>query len=261
MSVVNENRIAVVIEDDADIRGLLDIVLSQSGFDVHSTDSGVTGIELVKSHEPDLVTLDIGLPDIDGFETARRIRTISDAHILMLTARTDEIDTVLGLESGADEYVTKPFRPRELRARVDAIMRRRAHFPSPLNLEVPMSATAAEETPAASSDTPARTLNGLVLNVETFSVHVEGEIRSVTPTEFVLLDALLSARGRIRTKADLVRRLRDEDRDAGTYVSTADERSVEVHVGNLRRKLGDSVVEPRWIETVRGVGYRSVASR
>jgi DNA-binding response OmpR family regulator len=99
------------------------------------------------------------------------------------------------------------------------------------------------------------------MNVATYSVHVDGEAKVVTPTEFTLLESLLGAKGHIRTKTDLVRRLRNEDSDAGTYVSASDERSVEVHVGNLRRKLGDSAQEPRWIETVRGVGYRAVARR
>ena len=261
--MVTERRIAVVVEDDADIRGLLEVVLQQSGFDVHSTDSGVAGVELVDSHCPDLVTLDIGLADIDGFETARRIRSVSDAHILMLTARSDEIDTVVGLESGADEYVTKPFRPRELRARVDAIMRRRTTFSG-----IAHGATPDETLPAAqgqaqvvTDEAHLRSLNGLVMNVATYSVHVDGKARTVTPTEFTLLESLLGAKGHIRTKTELVRRLRNEDFDAGTYVSASDERSVEVHVGNLRRKLGDSVHEPRWIETVRGVGYRAVTRR
>lgn len=261
VDVVDKPRTAVVVEDDADIRGLLAVVLQQSGFDVYSTESGVSGVEMVGFHDPDLVTLDIGLPDIDGFETARRIRAISDAHILMLTARADEIDTVLGLESGADEYVTKPFRPRELRARVDAIMRRRTNQQG-----TQQTASLVENPPEAEVEAPSdvahlRTLNGLVLNVATYSVHVDGESVSVTPTEFTLLDLLLGARGHIRTKTELVRRLRNEDSDAGTFVSSADERSVEVHVGNLRRKLGDSAQEPRWIETVRGVGYRSVVRR
>lgn len=254
-------RTAVVVEDDADIRGLLEVVLQQSGFDVHSTDSGVSGVEMVGFHEPDLVTLDIGLPDIDGFETARRIRMISDAHILMLTARADEIDTVLGLESGADEYVTKPFRPRELRARVDAIMRRRTAHQATHQDTGPVEMSSGEGAGPEADSELVRTLNGLVMNVSTYSVQVDGENLSVTPTEFTLLDLLLGAKGHIRTKADLVRRLRNEDSDAGTFVSAADERSVEVHVGNLRRKLGDSVHEPRWIETVRGVGYRAVIGR
>lgn len=259
--MVTKPRTAVVVEDDADIRGLLEVVLQQSGFDVHSTDSGVSGVEMVEFHDPDLVTLDIGLPDIDGFETARRIRTISDAHILMLTARADEIDTVLGLESGADEYVTKPFRPRELRARVDAIMRRRTALPTVHQGTGPVENPSGAETGAPDDTDHVRTLNGLEMNVATYSVHVGGDTVNLTPTEFTLLDLLLGARGHIRTKSELVRRLRDEDSDAGTFVSAADERSVEVHVGNLRRKLGDSVQEPRWIETVRGVGYRSVARR
>ncbi|GAA1867421.1 response regulator transcription factor [Paeniglutamicibacter psychrophenolicus] len=261
--MLTERRIAVVVEDDADIRGLLEVVLQQSGFDVHSTDSGVAGVELVESHHPDLVTLDIGLPDIDGFETARRIRSVSDAHILMLTARSDEIDTVLGLESGADEYVTKPFRPRELRARVDAIMRRRTSLGGTANGATPGESrpAALAQDEAATDEAHLRSLNGLVVNVATYSVHVDGEAKVVTPTEFTLLESLLGAKGHIRTKTDLVRRLRNEDSDAGTYVSASDERSVEVHVGNLRRKLGDSAQEPRWIETVRGVGYRAVARR
>lgn len=262
-----ERRIAVVVEDDADIRGLLEVVLQQSGFDVLSTDSGVAGVKMAEKHRPDLVTLDIGLPDIDGFETARRIRRVSDAHILMLTARSDEIDTVLGLESGADEYVTKPFRPRELRARVDAIMRRRASIEgvqrgdSPTEGQPAVQAVDDSVTEVASDTAHLRALNGLVVDVAMYSVHVDGQPTIVTPTEFTLLEALVGARGHIRTKTDLVRRLRDEELDAGTYVSAADERSVEVHVGNLRRKLGDSVQKPRWIETVRGVGYRTVAKR
>lgn len=259
---MSDRRVAVVVEDDEDIRGLLEVVLQQSGFDVHSTASGTHGVGLVESHLPDLVTLDLGLPDIDGFETARRIRTISDAHIVMLTARADELDTILGLEAGADEYMTKPFRPRELRARVDAIMRRRGSH-----------SQAAPEAPAGVAETQptvrsgheeggfVRSLNGLVLNPSAYTVEVDGDVKNITPTEFVLLDQLLASNGHIRTKTELVRRLRDEDSDSGTFVSAADERSIEVHLGNLRRKLGDSSQDPRWIETVRGVGYRAAARR
>ena len=259
---MSDQRVAVVVEDDDDIRGLLEVVLQQSGFDVHSTHSGVKGVALVESRRPDLVTLDLGLPDIDGFETARRIRTISDAHIVMLTARSDEIDTILGLEAGADEYVTKPFKPRELRARVDAIMRRRNSQPTATNNSPVVRVEAGpDEQPAQVEQDFVRSLNGLVLNQSTYTVEVDGEVKNITPTEFTLLDVLLGSKGHIRTKTELVRRLRDEESDSGTYVSSADERSVEVHLGNLRRKLGDSTQDPRWIETVRGVGYRSAAKR
>lgn len=266
--VVQERRVAVVVEDDEDIRGLLEAVLSQSGFVVHATALGMDGVELVKGRAPDLVTLDLGLPDIDGFEVARRIRHMSDAHIVMLTARTDEIDTVLGLETGADDFLTKPFSPRELRARVEAIMRRRARHQVPggsrATTGAPASPTTGEPLSARQSASPGLQepptsvgLNGLVLDSAAYYIEVEGAEIAVTPTEFTLLQAILVGGRTIRTKTSLVRRLRDEDADAGTFVSEADERSVEVHIGNLRRKLSDNAKAPRWIETVRGVGYRA----
>lgn len=261
---VEERRVAVVIEDDEDIRGLLEAVLQQSGFSVHCAAGGSDGVDVVRRNQPELVTLDLGLPDIDGFEVARRIRGVSDAHVLMLTARAEEIDMVLGLESGADDYMTKPFRPRELRARVEAMMRRRsgtlkreapAETPAPSALaNVPADANAAGAGPVWA-------LNGLVLSIPAHSVSVDGADIALTPTEFMLLELLLAGGRRVRTKADLVRRLRDEDPESGTFVSTADGRAVEVHLGNLRRKVGDSAQEPRWIETVRGVGYRSAPVR
>ncbi|WP_372696955.1 response regulator transcription factor [Arthrobacter sp. JSM 101049] len=261
---MRERRVAVVVDDDEDVRGLLAAVLVQSGFDVHEAGSGSAGVQLVGETDPDVVTLDLGLPDIDGFEAARRIRCTSDAHIVMVTARTDEINTVLGLESGADAYLTKPFRPRELRARVDAIMRRRADrqpstasAPADRNLR---GAVVENEAPRTVSAPVAAggggrgrlELNGLVL---------DGAEVQLTPTEFFLLQSILAGKRTVRTKSSLARRLRHEDADAGTVVSSADERSIAVHVGNLRRKLGDNPKAPRWIETVRGVGYRSAPAR
>ncbi|MFJ6652588.1 response regulator transcription factor [Microbacterium sp. NPDC091313] len=114
--------VAVVIEDDADIRALIAAVLDGSGFVVHTATGGLDGIELVRTHTPAITTLDVSMPGIDGFETARRIRTFSDTRILMITARADEEHVRLGRESGADDYVLKPFRPRELRARVDGLL-------------------------------------------------------------------------------------------------------------------------------------------
>ncbi|MEE1620504.1 response regulator transcription factor [Zafaria sp. Z1313] len=275
---MDERRVAVVVEDDEDIRGLLEAVLQSSGFEVHPASTGLEGVELAAAQSPDLVTLDLGLPDIDGFEVARRIRRGSDAHIVMLTARTDEIDTVLGLEMGADDYLTKPFSPRELRARVDAIMRRRTAAAD--DAPVPTSTVATEGSVATASAAPsaapvapvvgasvdvaegsALQLNGLVLQPALYRVDREGTEVQLTPTEFLLLQTILE-RGRVvSSKADLVRRLRDEDHDAGTFVSGSDERSIEVHLGNLRRKLGDDAREPRWVETVRGIGYRAALPR
>src|SRR5690606_17026509 len=119
-----DRRIAVVVEDDADIRGLMVALLGQSGFEVHAAATGTAGVEAVREHAPVIVTVDLGLPDIDGYEVTRQVRQFSDAYVVMLTARTEEIDTLLGLDAGADDYMTKPFRPRELRARIEAMMRR-----------------------------------------------------------------------------------------------------------------------------------------
>ncbi len=115
-------HVAVIIEDDADIRSLIATVLEQSGFDVHSASAGLEGIELVRQYAPAVTTLDVSMPGIDGFETARRIRTFSDTRILMVTARADAEHARRGREAGADDYITKPFRPRDLRARVEAAL-------------------------------------------------------------------------------------------------------------------------------------------
>ncbi|MFP5311421.1 MAG: response regulator transcription factor, partial [Actinomycetes bacterium] len=126
---MSEARVGLVIEDDHDIRELVRTVLTQAGFEVAVASGGAEGVLMAKELNPDVITLDLGLPDIDGFEVSRQIREFSDAYIVMLTARTDELDTLIGLESGADDYLTKPFRPRELRARVAAMMRRPRSVP------------------------------------------------------------------------------------------------------------------------------------
>ncbi|WP_336711473.1 response regulator transcription factor [Arthrobacter sp. USHLN218] len=271
-------RVAVIIEDDGDIRELIRAVLTQAGFEVYAAASGVEGVSTVRESNPTVVTLDLGLPDIDGFETARQIRQFSDAYIIMLTARAEELDTLLGLESGADDYITKPFRPRELRARITAMLRR------PRNGQVPVVAEETEafdrepdlepatpSVPASSSpeSAPRQSVvaapveedsaychNGLVLNHRTRTTEVDGAPIELTRTEFDLLHALLESGRVVRSKADLVRRLRYEEYDTGSFISDADERAIEVHVGNLRRKLGDDSRSPKYLETVRGVGYR-----
>jgi DNA-binding response OmpR family regulator len=252
---MSDARVGLVIEDDHDIRELVRTVLTQAGFDVTVASSGAEGVLVAKNINPDVITLDLGLPDIDGFEVSRQIREFSDAYIVMLTARTEELDTLIGLESGADDYLTKPFRPRELRARIAAMMRRPRSAPEP--------ADAPAEAPAESNGHPERgnfSHNGLELSYASRTVLVDGREMNLTRTEFELLHALLEAGRTVRTKSDLVRRLRDEDYDVGSYISEADERSVEVHMGNLRKKLGDSPQQPRWLQTVRGVGYRLAPS-
>ncbi|MGO4490767.1 response regulator transcription factor [Arthrobacter sp. 2YAF22_2] len=253
---MSDMGVAVVVEDDADVRNLVEAVLRQSGFEVHSASEGREGVDVVRQREANVVTLDVGLPDIDGYEVLRRIRQFSDAYIVMLTARTDELDTLTALHTGADDFLTKPFRPRELRARVAAMMRRPRHEGQ--RAGNPAAAQPAGVAPA--SDNVLRH-NGLALNPDSRSVTVDGGPLALTRSEFELLHALLLGAGAVKSKAELVRVVRGEYYRADAYISESDERAVEVHIGNLRRKLREDPVQPRWLQTVRGVGYRLAPAR
>jgi len=300
-------RFAVVIEDDDDIRHLLETVLGQAGFEVTARTNGYDGVEAVRAVNPIVVTLDVNMPGMDGFETAKRIRTFSQAYIVMLTALGEEIDTLQGLEAGADDYITKPFRPRELRARIEAMLRRpraiapdeesaaapptgrRAEppiytavsppagpaFPPPgypppgyqapgaPQAEAPGGAHAAPPQPGAPHvGVPGERLEhlGLVVDLGTRVTVVEGQEIPLTRSEFDLLAALMQSGRRVRTKADLAILLRNESYVTSNFVSDADKRGIEVHMGNLRKKIGENSLTPRWIETVRGVGYRLTGS-
>lgn len=251
---VEEARVAVVIEDEEDIRSLLSTILSQAGFEVHGAADGHDGIELIRLHQPLVTTLDVNMPGMDGFETAKRIRAISATYIVMLSARTEEIDALQGLEAGADDYVAKPFRPRELRARIDAMLRRpRHHIAGPAE-------TASEVSAAVAASDGWLEHQGVRLNPEMRIVTVDGADLDLTRSEFDILADLLAAGRRVRGKSDLALMLRGEQYTGVEYVSDSDARAIEVHVANLRRKLGESPASPRWIETVRGVGYRLTAS-
>ncbi|RPF21580.1 response regulator transcription factor [Myceligenerans xiligouense] len=237
--------VAVVVEDDDDIRALIEFTLRQAGFTVHPATTGAQGVALVKAHGPAVTTVDISLPDIDGFEVVRRLRIFSDTVVVMLTGRAGEPDTLMGLEAGADEYVAKPFRPRELRARVDALLRRAGR----LATQAPAPERPATPTPGASDG---------VLEVDNArrTVRLHGELVQLTRTEFDVLAALHGAHGRTVAKGDLATLLWPDQYRYGGRVTEADHRTVEVHVANVRRKLGDSPTSPRFIHTVRGLGYR-----
>jgi DNA-binding response OmpR family regulator len=236
--------VAVVVEDDDDIRALIEFTLRQAGFTVHPATTGAQGVALVKAHDPIVTTVDVSLPDIDGFEVVRRLRTFSDTVVVMLTGRDGEPDTLMGLEVGADEYVSKPFRPRELRARVDALLRRAGL--------VATSGTPAQ--PAAPA--PGAAAGDLEVDTARRTVRLGGELVQLTRTEFDLLAALHGAHGRTVAKGDLAALLWPDQHRYGGQVTAADHRTVEVHVANVRRKLGDSPTSPRFIHTVRGLGYR-----
>jgi len=243
---VVDPHLAVVIEDDPDIRALISEVLIQGGFSVRSASTGADGIALVREADPVVTTLDVSMPGMDGFETARRLREISATYLVMISARSEEIDVLQGLQAGADDYIVKPFRPRELRARIEAMLRRPRIHAGVAAAPAPVHAPPAED--------PWLEHAGLRLQAEQRTVMVEGESLDLTRSEFDLLCELMGSGRRVLSKQQLSLAIRGERHS--DYVSEHDLRAVEVHMANLRRKLGESATEPRWIETVRGVGYR-----
>ena len=343
---------AVIIEDDPDVRDLIDLVLSQSGFRTVLAEDGLEGVDAVRRHNPLITTLDVNMPGMDGFAVAKRLREFSNTYLIFITALGDEIDVVTGFEAGADDYLVKPFRPRELRARADSMLRRprgrtdvgatapaappappveeswatraarefaddaprggahaaRPAEPAPPAYQPPVQQQPApvqpppvqqqpppvQQQPAPVQQEPAPQqpaqqtylqavpgqpvppvaagpggpapdgawirFNGLALNNETRIVTVDGGSVDLTRTEFDLLASLLSTGRRVRSKADLVLTMRGQQYVTSYFVNEADKRSVEVHVANLRRKIGDDSTNPKFIETVRGVGYRLAES-
>lgn len=220
----------LVVDDEIPLTGVVSSYLMREGFDVSVSHSGPGAVESARELAPVLILLDIMLPGFDGIEACRRIRQFSDAYIIMLTARDEEVDKVLGLSMGADDYLVKPFSPRELIARVRAMLRR-------------PRVSSTEDLSAAQIE-----VGGLCLDAEARTLHVDGSLIEVTRTEFDLLAVMAS-----RPRAALTRRqLIDAVWGPGWF---GDEHVVDVHIGHLRMKLGDDASEPRFIRTVRGVGY------
>ncbi len=249
--------VAVVIEDDETIRDLITAILEKIGLEVIAASNAADGIEAIHERKPAIVTLDVNLPGIDGFEAAQRIRAISRAYVVMITARDEEIDTLQGLGAGADAYVVKPFRPCELRARVEAMLRRSSVLSEP-HPKTMASATA--PNPPRRHGQRWLTHNGLRLEPESRLVELDGVDIDLTQSEFDLLCEFMESGRRVRDKSDLALLLRNRGYITNDYVSDADRRSVEVHISNLRRKLDERSAHPRIIETVRGIGYRLTAS-
>jgi DNA-binding response OmpR family regulator len=221
----------LVVEDEASIASFVSLYLKNAGYRVQTVGTGQEALDLLGHDRPDLIVLDLMLPDVDGIEVCRRIRRGSDIPILMLTARDEDVDKIIGLEVGADDYLTKPFNPRELVARVKSILRR----------SVPERREPQE-----------RTLKHGQLEIDAGrrEVHVDGKEVQLAPKEFDLLWELLDHRGLVLTRDQLLERV-------WGYTFAGDTRTVDVHVRQLRRKLGEA--SP--IVTVWGVGYKVAPAR
>ena len=218
----------LVVDDEPKIVQLARDYLEHAGFGVVTARDGREALQAVRQHHPDLVVLDLGLPELDGLDVTRTLRRDSNLPIVMLTARDDELDKLLGLELGADDYLTKPFSPRELVARVRAVLRR--------------SEIAPEKTDVVRA-------GDVVLDVPRMRTEVAGRTVELTPTEFQLLATLARRPGRIFTRGQLL----DEVRGV-TFESY--ERAIDTHIKNLRRKIEPDPRQPRYLLTVYGVGYR-----
>ena len=227
-------RTILVIEDEQNINDILTFSLAKEGYKTLSALDGITGLEMALSQNPDLILLDVMLPGLDGWEVCKKIRESSQVPIIMLTAREDEIDKILGLELGADDYITKPYSMRELAARVKANLRRSVAVPP-----VPETKTESQDT-IISGD--------LTINVERYEVSKNGEIIDITLREFELLRFLAMQPDKIFSREKLLE-------NVWGYEYYGDVRTVDVTVRRLREKIEDDPSMPKYIITKRGVGY------
>lgn len=232
----------LVVEDEQHIRDVLVTCLRADGFRVHTANDGLSAIDEARAVHPDLVILDLMLPGIDGLEVCRRIQQERDVYVLMLTARADEIDRIVGLSIGADDYLAKPFSPRELLVRAKALLRRSR----PLGVHTGSSTATLRRPPLA--------FDNLTIDPDTHDVVHRSTRVDLTPREFELLYALAGEPNRVFTREQLLERIWGYD-FAGV------DRVVDVHIGMLRRKLEEDPANPLLIQTVRGVGYKFVGKR
>ena len=222
------SKTIMVVDDEKRLVSLVESYLSQEGYRVVSAYNGKEALNVARREKPDLIVLDVMMPEMDGYEFMRKHRADSNTPIILLTARVDDEEKVIGLEVGADDYMTKPFRPRELVARVRAVLR-----------------LAGETKPEA------RVLKAadIVLDRDGRTVKVGGEFMDLTPSEFDILTALMSSPGRVNSRLDLL------DIIQGVRYEGY-ERTIDTHIKNLRSKIESDPREPNYVETVYGVGYR-----
>lgn len=219
----------VIVDDDAKLTKLLQTYFEKEGFTTWTVHEGLEAVRMVREKKPDIIILDLMLPGIDGWEICRRVRKDSDVPILMLTARDEETDRLIGLEMGADDYVTKPFSPREVVARAKAILRR-------------------YKKQADAKPEPVR-IGNLSIDFDRHEVKNKGELVDITPTEFKILELLATTPGRVYSRLHMVEFIQE-------YAFEGYERTIDAHVKNLRRKIEVNPKEPQYILTVYGVGYK-----
>lgn len=226
----------LVVDDEQPIVDLVASYLAAEGYTVHRAYDGSTALTLARTLRPHLVVLDVMLPGIDGIEVCRRLQQETSVYVLMLTARSEEVDKLIGLSVGADDYLTKPFSPRELVARVKAVLRR------------------SRQSPETTVERPPLQFNRLVIDPERREVRRGDDLIELTPREFDLLYTMARQPGRVFTREELLQRVWGRD-FAGI------DRVVDVHVGTMRRKLEDDPTDAALIQTVRGVGYKFVGGQ
>lgn len=227
-------RTILVVEDDKNINDILTFTLGNEGYNTLSALDGKTGLDMALNQNPDLILLDVMLPVMDGYEVCRKVREHSNVPIIMLTAREDEVDKVVGLEMGADDYITKPYSNRELSARIKANLRRSAYD------AIPAATQSDEQHTITSGD--------LTINVERYEVSKKGEIIDITLREFELLKFLAMQPDKIFSREKLLE-------NVWGYEYYGDVRTVDVTVRRLREKIEDDPSMPKYIITKRGVGY------
>jgi DNA-binding response OmpR family regulator len=218
----------LVVEDERQIAEIAGDYLRRAGFAVTIASHGGRALELARARRPDLIVLDLGLPGVDGLDVATTLRRESNVPIIMLTARVEESDRLRGLELGADDYITKPFSPRELVARVQAVLRRAMRPEAPVDR---------------------LSVGDLILDLPRLKVSRAGEPIDLTATEFQLLAMMARQPGRVFTRAQLLDTVRGKDGDAF-------DRAIDAHIKNIRRKIERDPRDPQYIETVYGIGYR-----
>jgi len=220
----------LIVDDDVKLAALVDTYFKKEGFITHIAYDGNNALKLVQEIKPDIIVLDLMLPGLDGWEVCKKIRKTSDVPIIMLTARDEETDRLIGLEIGADDYVTKPFSPREVVARAKVILRRTQRTePKPDVIKI----------------------GNLAINTASHEVKKREDPVELTPTEFKILELLAANIGRVLSRLQIVEKIQD-------YAFEGYDRTIDAHIKNLRRKIEDNPKEPRFIQTVYGVGYKFV---